>query len=113
METYEDLKAGHEAAMARACPGSKANGLPLPPPARGTPVNGGHSRIRVPSGGVRGKGQPHAEPQALRDSAQSEKRGRISGFIRCVLHIVRPELEPSTTHKNAPTPRHFSAAICT
>jgi hypothetical protein len=36
--------------------------------------------------------------QALRESAQSEKKGvEMSGFVRCVLHIVSPKLGPSTT----------------
>src|SRR5215213_5878158 len=107
METYTRTSWPGMKPQWHACPRSRANGLPLPPPARATPVNGGgHSGVRVPSGGVRDTGQPHAEPQALRDRALDDRKGVGSKVLsRCVLHIVTSPNRNQAPHKNAPTPR--------
>jgi hypothetical protein len=77
----------------------------------GSPCQAGKSGtlsrvVGVPSGGVRDTGQPHAEPQALRDRALDARKGAGSKVLsRCVLHIVTPPNRNQAPHTNAPTPR--------
>src|SRR5215212_5999824 len=88
----------------RACPRSRANGLPLPPTARARPVNGGgHGAeygCRAEGYGIRANRMPNPKRSEI-ELSMLEKGWDLKFYKVRFAHSHSPESEPSTTHKCA------------